>query len=93
MKYSNEILTDNNFDKELETLCDTIGIHHNNYDNFVASLPDGYTKQIHTHGFEEWVNGKTLPNKGSDFKQAYQVGQLAYEFGNGFILLNFETLL
>lgn len=93
MKYSSSTLTDSNFDKELESLCNKVGIPYGNYENFVVVLPYGYTKQTHTDGFEEWVNGRSLPDKGSDFKQAYQVGTLAYEFENGFIVLNFETLL
>lgn len=93
MKYSNTILFDNNFDKELELLCDTVGIPYSNYENFAATLPDGYIKQTNTNGFEEWINCKTVPDKGSDFKQARQVGTLAYEFGNGFIVLSFETIL
>jgi hypothetical protein len=93
MKYSDVTLTDENFDKELEQLSKVIGVHFNNYENFVNILPDGFIKQINSLGFEEWINCKTVPNKRSDFRQAYQVGQLAYEFENGFIILNFETLL
>ena len=93
MKYSDVTLNDYNFDKELEQLSGIVGVHFNNYENFTDILPNSFTKQIHPRGFDEWISCKILPNKGSDFKQAYQVGQLAYEFENGFIILNFETLL
>lgn len=93
MKYSNVSLNDDNFDKELECLCLIIGCSYNNYENFVTTLSNDYIKQTHVNGFEEWICSKTIPNKGSDFKQAFQVGTLAYEFGNGFIILNFETIL
>jgi len=93
MKYSNVILNDDNFDEEFEHLCEIVKLPYSSYENFIDKLPNHYTKQIHSNGFDEWICCKTIPNKGSDFKQAYQVGTLAYEFKNGFIILNFETLL
>ena len=34
MKYSNTILTDNNFDEELEKLCNKVNINHTEYKSF-----------------------------------------------------------
>ena len=47
----------------------------------------------YNNGIEEWLRYGGYPNKGSDFRQAYQIGQVAYEFGNGFIVLNYENIL
>lgn len=91
MKYSNVILTDDNFDTELEKLSEII--HFNNYDSFVDKLDDKFKCQTHPLGFEEWITYITYPSMGADCKQAYQKGELAYQFSNGFIVLNYETLL
>lgn len=93
MKYSNIILTDDNFDEELEKLCDFRKINTDYYNSFVKKLSDEFLVQYNNKK-EEWINNIGIyPNKGSDFKQAYQRGQLAYEFGNGFIILDYEVLL
>lgn len=93
MQYSEVILTDENFDIELEKLSEIIGIHFNNYDNFIERLDDKFRCQKHPLGFEEWITSGTYPSIGSDCSQAYQKGKLAYQFGNGFIVLDFELLL
>lgn len=93
MKYSNIILTDDNFDEELEKLCDFTKINTDSYSSFVKELPDEFKLQYNDEK-EEWINNiGSYPSKGSDFKQAYQRGQLAYEFENGFIVLDYEVLL
>ena len=93
MQYSDTILTDDNFDYEIEKLAETIGIPHTNYDCFVEKLDDDFQVQTHDLGFEEWLRCKTLPNPSSDCMQAFQCGQLAYEFGNGFVIMNFDIIL
>ena len=93
MRYSNVFLTDTNFDDELEKLSEIVGIHFNNYDSFVESLDNKFMCQTHTLGFEEWIISGVYPSVGSDYKQAYQKGKLAYEFANGFIIFDFEILL
>jgi hypothetical protein len=93
MKYSEVILTDDNFDTELEKLSEIVGIHFNNYDNFVEKLNNNFKRQTHPLGFEEWITYSIYPSIGSDCSQAYQKGKLAYQFGNGFIILDFEILL
>lgn len=93
MQYSDTILTDDNFDEEIEKLSEIIGIHFNNYDSFVTKIDDSFSCQTHEKGFEEWIKCGVYPNKGSDYTQAYQKGYLAYEFGNGFVIFKFETLL
>lgn len=92
-KYSETIITDDNSDEELEDLCYIVGIHHTNYDGFVEHLDSSFHKQKHEFGFDEWISYSVVPSIGADCKQAYQVGKLAYEFGNGFMVLNFEELL
>lgn len=92
MKYSDTILTDDNFDEEIEKLASVIGIPFVNYEGFVDTLtPSVYTCQTHEKGFEEWIMCVTFPS--ASMGEAYQKGFLAYEFGNGFVIFNFETLL
>lgn len=95
MQYSTEILTDDNFDKELEKLCDLIGKPYSSYDEFVSELSSDYKMQTHDLGFEEWLscNIKSSTNIKGDFTTAFQSGKLAYQFGNGFIILDFEEVL
>ncbi len=92
MRYSNVILTDDNFDEEFEKLCELMGYTYESYENFVEELEEDFNMQ-YNNGIEEWLRYGVYPNKGSDFRQAYQIGQVAYEFGNGFIVLNYETIL
>ena len=93
MKYSNIILTDDNFDEELEKLCDFARVSTDTYNSFVEKLSNKFRLQYNNEK-EEWINNVGVyPSKGSDFKQAYQRGQLAYEFVNGFIILDYEVLL
>ena len=93
MKYSNKILTDENFDEELEILSEKIGIHHNNYSGFIKNLDSTWSRQKNNLGFCEYVKSETFPNVSGDCKQAINKGQLAYKFSNGFIVFNFETIL
>ena len=99
MKYSNEIITDDNFDLEHEKLCEVIGIPHFNGFEVYDELPRGFREQRATGrdgedlGFSEFVRGKIMPNKGSDFQQAFEVGEVAYQFGNMFISKHYEMVL
>lgn len=90
MRYSEEILTDDNMDEEVEKLAELIGLPYSNYEKFVKTLDEGFNMQTHDLGFEEWLNMQTVPN--STGSQAYQRGFLAYEFANGFIVFHFELL-
>ena len=90
--YSEAIVTDDNFDKELEELCELMECDPNSYNSFIEKLDDNFSLQIN-NGKEEWICSKNVSNKGSDFKQAYQKGQVAYEFGNGFIVIDYEVVL
>lgn len=92
MAYFQVVLTDDNFDEELEKLCKYVGLPYSSYNSFAEKLDDDFSLQVN-NGVEEWIKSEVYPNKGSDFRQAYQVGQLAYEFSNGFIILDYETLL
>ena len=62
MRYSNEILSNDNFDYEVEKLAENIGIPHTNYDCFLEKLDDGFVVQNHDLGFEEWIKYKTIPS-------------------------------
>lgn len=90
--YRDVLLTDDNFDEELEKLCEFTGLDLGSYNSFVHKLDDDFSLQMN-NSKEEWIHHKTLSNKGSDFKQAIQKGQLAYEFRNGFIVLDYEEVL
>lgn len=92
MKYSNLILTDDNFDEELEKLCKKINISNTQYDSFESKLTKDFYKQ-NNEGVEEWISYGVFPKVCCGCIQAYQKGYLAYEFGNGFIIFNFETVL
>jgi len=93
MKYSDVFLTDDNFDDELEKLSEVVGVHFHNCDGFVENLDAKFKCQTHPLGFEEWIIAGSYPCVECDCQQAYQKGKLAYEFGNGFIVLNFSVLL
>ena len=99
MQYSSVIITDDNFDLEHEKLCEIIGIPHFNDFEVYDELPKGFIEQGSTGrngeelGFSEFVKGKTMPNKGSDFQQAFEVGEAAYQFGNMFISKHYEMVL
>jgi len=93
MKYSEEIVTDDNFDDIMEKLAETIGTPHTNYNEFLDSLPCGFVEQEHDLGFSEFVNSKTVHSIASDCRQACQIGIVAYEVGNGFITFNFNNVL
>jgi len=66
----------------MEKLAETVGIDHNSFDTFEEKLSGKYAKNKHPLGFDEWVEDQTEPS-------SCQVGHLAYEFGNGFMVFNF----
>lgn len=86
MRYSNENLTNDNLKYEVEKLQDLIGLPYSSYDNFVECLDDTFSLHTHCLGFEEWesVASQEVEDKSN------QSGKLAYEFGNGFVVLNFN---
>jgi hypothetical protein len=86
MRYSDVILNDDNFDTELEKLSEIVGIHFNNYDNFVEKLDKKFKCQTHPLGFEEWIDMRVLPNHSIDCVSPIIESGMAYEFGNGFII-------
>lgn len=90
--YSSIVLTDDNFDDELEKLCASIKLNLNSSNSFVDKLEEDFELQ-NNNGKEEWIRCETIPNISSDCRQVYQKGQLAYEFANGFIVLDYEVLL
>lgn len=69
-----------------------MGINHTSYNTFVDELDNNFSLQINK-GKEEWIKSEVFANKGSDFKQSFQIGQLAYQFANGFMLFDYEVIL
>lgn len=95
MKYSEAMINDDNFDQEHEKFCEIVGHSHVNDVDFYEELPYGFSEQAPDSEwpFTTYVKSKTMPNKGSDFRQAFQVGEIAVEFGNGFMSKSFESIL
>lgn len=93
MKYSNEILTESSFDKVLEDLCYKMGFSIDAFNSFVECLDSNFKLQ-YNNGVEEWINVYgSYSNPKSGYRIAYQRGQLAYEFGNGFVVMDYEVVL
>lgn len=99
MKYSETIITDDNFDDEHERMCEIIGVNYANDVDVYAKLPDGFIKHEATDirgkklGFDMYIKGKILPDKGSDFRQVVETGEIAVEFGNLFIVKQYHSVL
>lgn len=78
-KYSDATISDDNFNEELEMLCEKLGINQTDVNaRFETELPEGVTKQTNDtddNWFEEWRI------------EANQTCELAYEFANGFIVV------
>lgn len=80
----NVILTDDNYDDELEEIqkyFDIVIVDS----SFVQKLPSGFDKQ-NNKGVEEWI-------KVDNYNDGYQEGSLAYEFSNGFMVVDFIMAL
>lgn len=92
MRYSKTVLTDENFDEEMEKLAEIIGISFTRFKNFVKELDSSYRVRTHYLGFGEWVCVKII-NQNPGISEAYEDIHLAYEFGNGFIIFHAVTLL
>ncbi len=98
MKYSKTILSDENFDDELEKLLNVIGECGKEFDGFVDKLDNSFTKQKNNLGFDEWISTTKelhmdISAMHAGITQACKEGKIAYEFGNGFIILNFVDVL
>ena len=80
------IITDDNFDENMEKLADENGFQYNQFIKFLKELPKDFTKQINKSGYEEWVSVKTYPNHSIDCASPIVVSTVAYEFANGFMV-------
>lgn len=85
MRYSDKIITDDNYDVEMEKLADENGFGYNQSD-FVEILDRRFTKQENDQGYEEWVKQVVKPNHSIDCASPIIESELAYEFANGFIV-------
>jgi len=94
VNYSEEIISDDNFDIEHEKLCDILGFSCGAECNFYNELPDGFRQQNADKEtpFMTYVKAKFLPDKGSDFQQAIHAGEMAVKFGNGYMSKKFSIL-
>ena len=99
-KYSEVNLTDDNFDDEIERLCEALGMRLNweldNTFEWHDNLPDGYSAQpsCKEYPFTTYIRSKILPNiYNGNVSQAFEKGDVAVEFGNSFVSIYFETIL
>lgn len=89
MKYSNQIITDDNYDIEMERLADENGFGYCQ-STFVKKLSGKFNKQVNEHGYEEWVCQTVKPNHCIDCLSPIIEADIAYEFGNGFIVFHYR---
>lgn len=89
--YSNIILTDDNFDENLEMICDTMGVSQECYESFESTLDDSFTFQ-YNNNIKEWIssNGCISSKCGLKATQSYKI---AYEFANGFMVFNCNDVI
>lgn len=87
-KYSDLILTDENFDENMEKLADENDFSYGQYLKFVEKLPEelNFSRQDNKNGYEEWISTRTRPNHAIDCVSPIVESIVAYEFANGFIL-------
>lgn len=91
-KYSDIDLTDDNFDEEYEKLIESFDIR-GTFNSFVKELPSSFVKQ-ENNGVEEWISSSNLKNDfSSSINQCIHSCMLAYEFKNGFLIIDFEEVL
>ena len=92
-KYSNIEITDDNFDEEYEKLAELFDIR-GTFNSFVSELPFSFVKQDN-NGVEEWLSSSNLKNNfSSSINQCiHSCCMLAYEFKNGFLIIDFEEVL
>lgn len=97
--YKNINISDENFDVEMEELCDLLGFNYGTKVEFMEQLPNDFEKQKATDrnekelNFFEYISSKITPNVCSDCKQAVEKGVLTYQFKNGFMLFPFEDVV
>ena len=92
MRYSKTVLTDENFDEEMEKLAEIIGIPFTRFNKFVKELDNSFAVRTHYLGFDEWACVRII-NQNPWTSEAYEDVYLAYEFGNGFMIFHSVTLL
>lgn len=81
------LITDENFDEQFEKICDQNGWPYGISAEFTDKLPEGFLKQWDTTGQEEWCRCAILPNQSAGCTSAIEVYSMAYEFANGFMIL------
>lgn len=86
MRYSNVIITDENFDEEMERLADQNNYNYSQCIGFAEKLSDDFIVQQNDNGYEEWVCQKVYPDFSIDCVTPIIEAVVAYEFANGFML-------
>lgn len=86
MRYSNVIITDENFDEEMERLADQNNYNYSQCIGFAEKLSDDFIVQQNDNGYEEWVCQKVYPDFSIDCVAPIIEAVVAYEFANGFML-------
>ena len=87
-RYSDVIITDDNMDEEFEKLAKKIGVPFSRYEGFVEKLDERFVCQESNLGFEEWILTESHFTPGNESSSLKYL--LAYEFGNGFVVVRSE---
>lgn len=80
------IITDDNFDENMEKLADENGFQYGQFIKFIEDLSNDFIQQINKNGYEEWISVKTYPNYSIDCASPIIICTFAYEFANGFMV-------
>jgi hypothetical protein len=92
MQYSDKKITEDNLKEEVELLCERMGLHPNSFNRFVDKLDGNFKKRV-SCSLDEWLKEETKKGDGFAFDKPYKRNEMAFEFGNGFVVLRFEELI
>lgn len=86
-RYSNVVISDDNYDDEYEKICDMMNIPYGSMHNFVETLSDRFMEQDSDYGnFKEWIDSSVEPNFAIDCSSPIVNAKIAFEFSNGFMI-------
>lgn len=86
MRYSDIILTNGNIEEATDKLIRILTPESNiTFDRFSKQLDSSFRCLTNDDGSEEWIK--------SSISGDMERGKLAYEFGNGFLVFDFEELI
>lgn len=96
--FSNVKLSDDNFNDECDKLCETLSLNYGAINGTVDSLPDGFLEYPATdmYGnnleFAVHINSRSSPNIGGSHLGPRISGTSAYQFGDCYVLIDFDTI-